>query len=169
MSFLLGLVLIWCEFTALPPLVLLYWLWSEKFGGSLGLVNACKYQEPFVCRCLGCTLHFIIAYFNREYQSNQIMKEQISAAHNVLSAPPAPFPAAGSALAVREFNFDIATLLQFVSTVYERKSQAIYETINRSPSTLGTPSFFFFPCARSPVRIHSRSLFLVMISARWRR
>ena len=60
-------------------------------------------------------------------------EEQISAAHNALSAPPVPFPATGSAPAVREFNLDIAKLLlQFASIVYERKSQAIYKTIDDS-------------------------------------
>ena len=62
-----------------------------------------------------------------------LTEDQITAAHNVLSAPPVPFPATRSAPAVREFNLDIAKLLlQFASIVYERKSQAIYKTVDHS-------------------------------------
>ena len=75
--------------------------------------------------------------------------EQIIAAHEALSAPPVPFPATGSAPAVREFNLDIAKLLlQFASIVYKRKSQAIYKTVDHSKKEAkktGRFSFFSMP------------------------
>jgi hypothetical protein len=109
-SIVLGLVLVWCQFAALPPVAWFYWVWSERFGGDLSLVNSIKPN-----------------YFKL------LTQEQIDAAHNALAGPPIPFPKNEDAPTVREFNLDIAKLLlQFASIVYERKNKAIFESIDHS-------------------------------------
>ncbi len=72
--------------------------------------------------------------------------EQVDAAHAALSAPPLPYSASQTPQ-VREFNLDIAKLLlQFASIVYERKSEAIYKTIDHSKKEAKKSSgFSIFP------------------------
>ena len=137
-SIVLGLVLVWCEFAALPPVAWFYWVWSERFGGDLSLVNSSKYQERFIALLLARPLHFVITYFDRKPSVKPnyfklLTQEQIAAAHDALAAPPIPFPKNEAAPTVREFNLDIAKLLlQFASIVYERKNKAIFESIDHS-------------------------------------
>ena len=65
-SIVLGLVLVWCQFAALPPVAWLYWVLSRLIGGDLSLVNSSKYQERFIALPLARPLHFVITYFDRK-------------------------------------------------------------------------------------------------------
>ncbi|KAF8309378.1 Alpha/Beta hydrolase protein [Cantharellus anzutake] len=115
----LGWALLWCQFASLPPVQWIYWLWSEKFGGDLGLVN---YLTPNLFKTL--------------------LPEQIAAADDSLSVPSESHAPTGSTdPVIREFNLDIAKLLvQISAIVYERKSDAIYETVEKTAKSHGDKS-----------------------------
>ncbi|KAF8309377.1 Alpha/Beta hydrolase protein [Cantharellus anzutake] len=115
-SIILWFVLLWCQFTSLPPVRWVYWWWSERFRGNLGLINL---LTPNLFKGL--------------------LQEQIAAADDALSCPPEPQASAGStAPVIREFNLDIAKLLiQISSIVYERRSDAIYESVEETARSRG--------------------------------
>ncbi|KAF8309375.1 Alpha/Beta hydrolase protein [Cantharellus anzutake] len=109
-SIILWFLLLWCQFASLPPLQRIYWWWSEKFNGNVGLINLLTPQL-----------------------FKGLLPAQIAAADDGLSLPEAIEPAGSTAPLVREFNLDVAKLLlQISAVVYERRSDAIYESVAKT-------------------------------------
>ncbi|KAF8312042.1 uncharacterized protein EI90DRAFT_3137774 [Cantharellus anzutake] len=84
----------------------------EKFNGNVGLINLLTPQL-----------------------FKGLLPAQIAAADDGLSLPEPIEPAGSTAPLVREFNLDVAKLLlQISAVVYERRSDAIYESVAKTHS-----------------------------------
>ncbi|KAF8309376.1 Alpha/Beta hydrolase protein [Cantharellus anzutake] len=115
-SIILAFILLWCQFASLPPVQWVYWWWSEKFNGNVGLINLLTPQL-----------------------FKGLLPAQIAAADDGLSLlPEAIEPAGSTGPLIREFNLDIAKLLlQISAVVYERKSDAIYDSVDATAKVHG--------------------------------